>query len=151
MHGSFFPLALFFRGEHYTVSTVSHTSKVAATITKTVYTEHWAFVCSTVSFRSDAVATLFNSSILVKFLRQAVSDTASTRKRTAENTLFRALSYRHALSHCNPVTWQDLEDKRQEPQAAKTHLEDCYKHHLRRELVQVCFPLKPHLHSTQPF
>lgn len=57
--------------------------------------------------------------MLVKILRQAISDLSSTRKRTARSNLFRAFSYQHRLFRYTPLPPQNFKNKRKELQAAK--------------------------------
>lgn len=118
------PLTLFFPNERYTSSSSFHSSVLAASTTEELSTDEWAPFFSMELSRSDIVSTLFSSLVFVKLSIQAVWAIASTRKRTARDSIIQALSHWHFLSLYRPVKPQDYDNKRQEIQAAKEYILD---------------------------
>lgn len=82
-------------------------------ITKELFTQKQDSVFLTEPSKSGLVTTLLNSTAVVKILRQAVSDTASTQNRTVRDTLFQAPDYRLIFSQYRPVLLQDFAKGRQ--------------------------------------
>lgn len=110
------------RGMHYTSFHFSQTTLLAAIKNTDLSTEQWVVILPTKAAKQDVVTILSSTSVLLKVVRQSVSDILSTRNRIPCSTLLPALYYNRLLCLRIPVTPTDFGQKRSKREWAEANL-----------------------------
>ena len=92
------PIDIALRGEYYTSSCGSHESSLKFNVTEEIQNGSWESIFPTPDSQVEAVTIISSNTILKNKMKQALSDSCSTRKRSARDLLFIKLQYHRLIS-----------------------------------------------------